>query len=282
MLFRSTPTTSQPFEGPNVILEDVRPLRDLLRKPCQWLLGVGGRDLEVLVAGQIAVRVPAEFARYDWENYEPESIGRVVEWARQHPRGVLLDLGNSAGIYSLVALFAGPQIEAVTVIGDLPRLARVRHLCKNTQGERLQLVYGIVGAACTSVLSLSKAVAVTESNLRAAAAWGGLGMLGYDFRLNPGLIVDFHVLHFLFQDEFIDRPMLIRSHAGADQMDLLRGGLSLLQRARPDLLLTIAPDDLRRYGYSVGQIQEFLGSINYNWNRIAIGPPQQWWCQFTS
>ncbi len=257
-------------------------LKEVLRKPYQWLLNTGGRDLEVLVGGQIAVRVPAEFARHDWEHYEPESIAAVVGWARQHPRGVVLDVGSSDGIYSLIALFASPQIEVVTLDCDLPRLARVRRLCKLAQGARLRLVYGFISASCTAVLSFSQAVASTEKELRAAAAWGGLGMLGYDVRFNPSRIVHFQVLDFLFRDEFIDRPMLIRSHAGADQMGLLRGGLSLLRRARPDLLLTIAPEDLACYGHSVEQIQEFLGSIGYDWDCIAIDHEQRWWCQFKS
>jgi hypothetical protein len=268
------------FEGPNVTLQDVEPLRDILRKPYQWLLSMGGRDLEVLVGAQIAVRVPAEFARYDWEQYEPESIATVVGWARQHPRGVVLDVGGSAGIYSLIALFASPQIDVVNLDGDLPRLARVRRLCKLAQSKRLRLVHGFIGASCTAVMSLSQAVAFTENELRAASAWGGLGMLRYDTRLNPSRIVQVQVLDFLFRDEFIDRPMLIRAHAGADQMGLLRGGLSLVERARPDLLLTIAPEDLACYGYSVEQIQGFLGSIGYDWD--CIDHKQQWWCQFKS
>src|SRR6266851_2691208 len=177
MLFRSSTERPNSFEGSNVTLQDIEPLRDIVRKPYQWLLNAGGRDLEVLVGGQIAVRVPAEFARYDWEHYEPESVAAVVKWARQHPHGVVLDVGDSAGIYSLIALFASPQIEVVTLDGDLPRLARVRRLCKLAQGERLRLVYGFIGASCTTVLSLSQAVASTEDELRAAAAWGGLGML---------------------------------------------------------------------------------------------------------
>jgi hypothetical protein len=41
--------------------------------------------------------------------------------AKQHAGGVMLDVGSSAGIYSLIVPFANPQIEVIALKYDLPR-----------------------------------------------------------------------------------------------------------------------------------------------------------------
>jgi hypothetical protein len=104
-------------------------------------------------------------------------------------------------------------------------------------------------------------------------------MLAYDVRWNPCEIVDFQILNFLFENEFLDRSMLIRLHTALNQIGLLRGGLNLLRRARPALLLTVAHQGLAPYQRSIEQMQEFLTSIGYNWHCIAGDDEQQWWCQ---
>jgi len=256
------------------------PLQEVFRTSYHWLVDGAYGDKEVSVGGQIAVRLPAEFASHDWEHFQPESAAAVARWAKHHQRGIVLDVGESSGIDSLVALFSDPQIEVVKLDSDLLRLARIRRLCKLAPGERLRLVYGFIGASCTKVFSLAEAVSSTEAHLRAAARWGGLGMLAYDVRFNPCRVVDFQILHFLFENEFIDRPMLIRLHATIDQISLLRGGLSLLRRARTALLVTIARQGLAPYEHSIVRMQDFLTSIGYNWHCITGDHEQQWWCEF--
>ncbi len=95
----------------------------------QWILKADDHAIEVSVGGQIAVKMPARFARYDWQHHQPEAVAAVVQWGRQNPAGVVLDIGrvggpfefgDCAGIYSLIALAAGPQIDVVTFDSDLP------------------------------------------------------------------------------------------------------------------------------------------------------------------
>jgi len=125
------------------------PLQEVFRTSYHWLVDGAYGDKEVSVGGQIAVRLPAEFASHDWEHFQPESAAAVARWAKHHQRGIVLDVGESSGIDSLVALFSDPQIEVVKLDSDLLRLARIRRLCKLAPGERLRLVYGFIGASCT-------------------------------------------------------------------------------------------------------------------------------------
>jgi hypothetical protein len=261
----------------------------ILGRPYQWMLKTDDRAVEVLVGGQIAVRMPARFARYDWQRYQPESVAAVVQWVRQNPRGVVLDIGRpegtfavggAAGIYSLIAFFAGPQIEVVTFDSDLPRLAKVRRLCTYAQSVRLRVVYGFIGDVSTEVIPLSEAIVRTDNHFRAAAAWGGLGMMRYDVRISPFRPVHFRLLDHLFlQDDLVNRPMLIRSHEQGGQVGVLTGAQRLLERARPYLLLTVHPEELRRSGHSREQLQRFLESNGYEFSCLAAGHEERW-CQF--
>jgi FkbM family methyltransferase len=254
--------------------------------PKRWMFKIYDPAVEVSVGGQIAVRMPARFAGYDWEHYQPESVAAVVRWVKQNPRGVVLDVGraggvleagDSAGIYSLIAMSTGPQIEVIAFDPDLPNLTKVRRLCKYAHGARLRVVYGFIGG-CTEAISLFEAITRTNKDLRAAAAWGGLGMMR--FRASPFRPVPFRLLDDLFlQDDLINRPMLIRSHEQGGQLGVLAGGQQLLQRARPDLLLTVHPEDLRRFGHSRQDLQSLLEANNYEVTCLPSSYEEEWWCQ---
>jgi len=55
--------------------------------------------------------MPADYIGADWESYEPEAVRLAATWARANPRGLFLDIGSSIGVFSLVALSAGTNID---------------------------------------------------------------------------------------------------------------------------------------------------------------------------
>jgi hypothetical protein len=258
----------------------------------QGILKTDDYAVEVSVGGQIAVKMPARFARYDWQHHQPEAVAAVVQWVRQNPAGLVLDIGptgapfefaDCAGIYSLIALAAGPQIEVVAFDSDVSRLARIRRLCDYARGGRLRFVYGFIRETSTEVISLSQAIARTDDDLRSAAAWGGLGMLRYDVRVSPFRKTHFRSLDQLFlQEELINRPMLIRSQLTWGQLGMLRGAQRLLKKCHPCVLLTVDPQDLRAYGHSREEIQRFLESEDYEVRSLAVGDEEHWWCRSKS
>ena len=256
----------------------------------RWMLQKHDRAIEISVGSQVAVRMPAQFARYHWEQYQPESVAAVVGWARQNPMGVVLDIGRlgaeceevPVGIYSLIALFASPQVEVIAFDSDLIRLAKLRRLCKYAQGARLRAVYGFIGGTSTEVVTISEAIARTDNDFRAAAAWGGLGMMRYDVRINPFQAIPFRLLDHLFlQNALANRPVLIRSQQRGEQLGVLIGARRLLEKMRPHLLLTVHPQELSRYGNSREKVQSFLERMGYEFRCLAIGGDEEyWWCQF--
>jgi hypothetical protein len=252
----------------------------------------GGKcPINLSVGGKIVVPLPPQFGRHDWQDYEPEAVGAVIQWVKQNPNGVVVDIGDPGtggvhGIYSLIALVAGSQIEVIRIDSDLPRLKQVRRLCKYAQQrQRLRFVYGILAGGMTSELaSLSKAIAITEGHFRAAAAWGGLGMLRYDVRFNVFRPLQCRLLDDLFLKEHaVNRPMLIRSEQGAHQYTLLLGGRQLLQKAHPYLILKVSSERSLRYaGHSREETQTFLEEQGYRIQSFFVGQDEHWRCEFKS
>ena len=55
-------------------LESLDLFWDVVRKPYEGLLSIGGRGVKIVVGGAAPVQIPVEFAGFDWEEYEPETV----------------------------------------------------------------------------------------------------------------------------------------------------------------------------------------------------------------
>jgi hypothetical protein len=146
-------------------LERAEWLWNLIRGPYHRVSNFSGRGVKVSIGGIAEVRMPAEFTACIWEKYEPEAVTAFANWVRQHPGGLVLDIGSSIGIYSAIALFSSDKIEVVAFDSDLSSLAAARRLCQYATGRRLRLVHGFVAQVATEVISLDMAVASTEAAL---------------------------------------------------------------------------------------------------------------------
>ena len=124
-------------------LEKAEGLWNCLRSPYHRVLNACG-GVNVCIGGAATVRMPAEYAGVNWEDYGPETIRVFRDWVVRHPNGCVLDVGSSVGIFSLVALSGSPHCRVVAFDSDPPSLAALRKLCRFVSGDRLQVVRGFV------------------------------------------------------------------------------------------------------------------------------------------
>ena len=231
-----------------------------------------------MVGGVAAIQIPAEYAGGSWEEFEPGTVAAFVDWLRNHPGGLVLDLGCSIGIYSAVALFADPNVQVVAFDSDLSSLAAVRRITAYATGDRLQLIYGFL-ADQGEAGSLVSVVTATNVALVQAGVRGDVGTTRYVCLVDKQTqSIPRRRLDDLFAEGF-DRPCLIKCDVeGAEQL-VLSGGAQLLQRYHPELLLSAHPSALPQYGHSITTLRSFLETTGYEIRLLAIDHEEHWWCR---
>ncbi len=150
-------------------LERAEWLWSALRRPYHKLLDLRGAGVDIAVGGIANVRMPTEFVGGAWEQFEPASVAAYWRWLREHPRGIVLDIGCSIGIYSLVALFAADRVSVVAFDSDPASLRAARRMTKYASGDRLRLVLGFVASDATECGPLADAVVTTAGLIEEAA-----------------------------------------------------------------------------------------------------------------
>lgn len=258
-------------------LERAEWLWSALRGPYHKILDRRGTGVSIAVGGMADVRMPTEFVGASWEEFEPASIAAYVRWLRRHPRGIVLDIGCSIGIYSLVALFAVDRVSVVAFDADLASLRAARRMTRYAGGARLQLVLGFVAGDATECDPLADAVAITARLVEGAAP--GADATRYVCIGDPAAAdLPRRRLDDLFPSGFEGRAGLIKCDVEGAEQIVLSGGTRLLSRHGPDLLLSVHPAELAGYGHSKDSLREFLAQFGYSATTIAVDHEEHWWC----
>lgn len=260
-------------------LERAEWLWSALRGPYHKILDLRGAGVEIAVGGIANVRMPTEFVGGSWEQFEPESVAAYLRWLRRNPRAMVLDIGCSIGIYSLIALFAADQVGVVAFDSDLASLRAARRMTKYASGDRLQLVFGFVAADATQCDSLAGAVAATARLMQGAAPGAGADARRYVCIGDPAAAdLPRRRLDDLFPSGFDDRACLIKCDVEGAEQIVLSGAVRLLSEYRPELLLSVHPPALVDYGHDKDSLRGLLAQTGYTATTIAVDHEEHWWC----
>jgi FkbM family methyltransferase len=261
-------------------LEPAHWLWRLLRKPYQCVLDPSGRGVAVRAGGVARIRVPIEFVGWSWETYEPEAVAAFVNGLRQHPRGMVLDVGNSFGVYSAVALFIGTDIEVVAFDPDLASLAALRRLCHHADRRRLQSIHGFLGQTANRAESVDRAAIVTERELEAIEAPEPTRYICLDpeGRSPHAASIPYRRLDDLFPADG-RRSVLLKCDVEGAELHVLLGAERVLPHYRPSLLLSVHPDALTVYGHSKEMVADYLRRLGCEVNCLAVDHEEHWWCE---
>lgn len=234
------------------------------------------------MVGMVApVRISAEFAGYDWESHEPEAIAAFYHWLKNHPGGLVLDVGCSIGIFSVVALFADSEVEVVAFDSDLASLAACKRMCRHASGARLMLINGLLTNTSLTAQSMTDAAKETDSKLVAKGRFGSIGPTRY-ICLSDGEArhIPYHRLDDLLEAEALEtRPALMKCDVEGAEMLVLLGAESFLRKSRPTLLLSVHPPALQNYGHTKEQIKKYLVKLGYDVEVLSVDHEEHWWCE---
>jgi len=262
-------------------LEKAEGLWRCLRGPYHRVLNACG-GVNVCVGGVAAVRMPAEYAGVNWEDYEPETMRVFGEWVTAHPNGCVLDVGSSVGIFSLVALSISPHCRVVAFDSDPPSLAALRRLCRFVSGDRLQVVRGFVADAGRGERGrhLPDAVARTHRLLDDTAPQANLESMTFTCLGHENTDdIPAYTLDELFGNAGPeDGKYLLKCDVEGAELLVLQGAEVFLRTASPDLLLSVHPPTLPQYGHSKDDLKNFLVGLGYGISIIAVDHEEHWWC----
>jgi FkbM family methyltransferase len=252
-------------------------LRNVVRPLYEYLLDAGGQGVVVHVGGCALVRLPAMWASYEWERYEPETIRAALTWATGNPGGLFLDIGCSVGIFCAVVRFASPSIDAIGFDSDLASLKATRVMCKHAPSGTLRLVYGFVSES-GSGNSLASAEADTETALSLSSASGRPDSTRY---INLGDAADIPLN--TIDDLFVGTPertgsILLKCDIEGAELFMLRGARQFLMTRSPYLLLSVHPGILPQHQQSTEDVRQFLMEAGYTVRLLAIDHEEHWWC----
>jgi FkbM family methyltransferase len=264
-------------------LERAEGLWSALRGPYQKLLDARG-GAEVRVGGCTKVRMPAEYAGVNWEDYEPENVKVFTEWVAANPESLVLDIGSSVGIFSLLALSTSRRCRVVAFDSDPPSLAALRRLCRFVSGDRLQVVRGFVADIGRGERGrdLADAAAKTNKLLADIAPQANLESMTFTClsHENTGDIPAYTLDELFAGDGAPAGKCLVKCDVEGAELLVLRGAERFLRGASPALLLSVhRPHMLAEYGHTQDEVKTFLQGLGYQIRVVAVDHEEHWWCE---
>lgn len=253
----------------------LRPLYHRLLDPLHRgvRLKLGGRE----------VRMPAELLSInpDWTSYERESFAALADWLDRHPEGAtLLDVGCSVGVVTSFALQIAPKLQVLAFDSDLVSLRSMDAVVPAHVASRMRRVVGLLGAEHISGDSLATAFAQTLQRLPQLSARRAISQSRFLCHGEGGAdAVPHHQLDALLHAENLRRPMLLKCDVEGAELLVLAGAVRLLDELRPDLLLSVHPAALPRFGQSVADVAAFLTSHRYTWRVLARDHEEHWFAE---
>ncbi len=251
-----------------------------LRKPYHLALSLGGRGVKVLIGGTVPIRIPPDLASWDLEKWEPEAIKALSQWSKQHPGGLLVDVGSSFGIYSASAMFLDPTLKVIAIDGDIESVAATRRFCRYAPTpSHLTTIHGLITDNAPPC-SLTDAISQTEVRLVACGAKGTAQSIQYANLHSASEDLPQYRLDDLLVSMISNQPTLIKCDVEGAELLVLRSAERYLREACCDILLSVHPQCgmMARYGHTTDDVRKFLEERDYQIEVLAVDWEEHWWC----
>jgi FkbM family methyltransferase len=229
--------------------------------------------------------MPADFTGHPWERFEPETVRAVADWVRAHPRGTMLDVGCSFGIFSLLARTVSRELRVVAFDADVASVKAARRMCGPLGADGgLELVHGFVSDAATRPgEGLADAVAATTRVIDAPEVRDDVSATRFRF-LQEGAAatadIPARTLDQLGLDASLrEQPVLLKCDVEGAELHVLRGARGLLRAVAPTICLSVHPALLAAFGYGVADVRALLDDAGYSARVIAVDHEEHWWCE---
>lgn len=259
---------------------------DFLRKAFFFLCRILGRGVKIYMGDQLFITIPPESADREWENYEKKPVAATIQWLNKYPRSFVIDIGCNLGLYSAVVLFASRYAEVLGIDSYLYNLKITKDTCRYSDLRRLYLIHGLIMDKHLKTQDAAEAKKTTEQGLWADTRKPDVHLETFvnvqDHDRDPAIPV--YSLDGLFLDnDFNNRPVLIKCDVEGAELFVLRGAERLLEKISPVLLISIHEYYYSLYkedfGYTKSDVRNFLESKGYSITVLSADHEEHWWCQ---
>lgn len=264
------------------LLEKYNWFWDFLRKPYHQFLNLlhHTNGVKFEINRQITINLPPAYTSTQWQDYEPEHTAFLINWVKSNPKALILDLGCSTGYFSAICLFASEQATVIAFDSDLESLQSTRNMAQFAKGNRLNLIYGFVSAESTTGFDVQTAIDDTNTLLASAKLSGKPGTTKYiNLDHTHDKEISTNSIDTLFKEEEITQTVLIKCDVEGAEFYVLTGAKEFILKHQPNLLLSVHPDILPVFDHSVKMIKDFLFSLAYSYEIIAIDHEEHWFCK---
>lgn len=235
-------------------------------------------------------RVPAKYFDLPWSTYEPENLVAAMDFVRQNPDTLILDVGASIGQFLVACLSSSQNSKAIAFESDIASLISLEEVCRYQEQGRIQKVYGLISNEHGSRLEFAEATARCEAEL--ANARGKIQAEDREYLcISPGQTTascPIHCLTGLFHESELFRKtlggsgkILLKIDVEGAEFLVLKGAEAFLKEFRPTIALSVHWYWLENFKTSREEIMGFLSNIGYQIKLLATDHEEHWWCQPT-
>lgn len=220
----------------------------------------------------------------EWPEYEPLSTEFYAGLIDQWPELLVVDVGCSIGIYSLLALSVSDKTDVYSMDSDLMSLAMAQYMCRATGRGRHQLLWGFCGdhemsqsnplrgdlaaALSSSAEVVRKAGLKPEIGANAFTCIGSEGVEGIPFWDMDSLLLPVAKT---------GRPMLLKVDIEGAEIAMLRGSAELANHPNVQMLLSVHAHVLPSWQSSAGEVRRILEDRGYNITLVEKTSEEHWW-----
>lgn len=191
---------------------------------------------------------------YDLTVYEPEKVMNMAEHLKGLYKPVLLDIGASTGSYSLLPLLV-PELE---VHSFEPCADVCATLKRNISKNKVQGVT-VNNYAVSNYVGTGNFNMVIDASQKALSILDGRPADHKRVKTIPmrTTTIDFYC------DVYEVIPTAIKIDTEGNELNVLKGGLSVIDQYHPIIQCEFSQENANQYGYDIYDIVKLLSQFNY-------------------
>lgn len=271
--------------GSSPALRGLGPVRKGLKSVFNAAAGMVSRGATVRVAAGREIVVPWEFAgASNWHDYEPVTTEHLARLIEQEPESVVVDIGCSIGIFSLLALSVSPRCTVYSMDADMMSLAIAKRMGTTTGPGRHSLIWGFCGNAGMSATNplrsdLAAAVKASEKALAASGIRPRVGANRYTcIDGNQPADIPCWDLDSLFGPMAEEgRPMVFKVDIEGAEKLMVEGAGRLLGRPNVQFLVGVHPGRLPGFGTTREKLWQAFSAHGNEIELIEKDTEEHWW-----
>ncbi|WP_462252922.1 FkbM family methyltransferase [Ferruginibacter sp.] len=212
-----------------------------------------GRGMKRTISGH-TLRLPTRFYRFFPDNYEEENFGFLFSKVKKGD--VVLDFGGHIGLFAVIASQATGSQGKVYSFEPSPttnKLLRKSVVINNAQNIITTFQKAVGGSVGKTTFFISDAQADNANSL-----------VNYkEDRPLHGIDIDVTTIDAFVKEQNLTKVNFIKIDVEGAEYDALKGGVETFNKFKPVCILAIHPEPIKAKGDSLGQIFDFVQSMNY-------------------